>query len=241
MEHEKKSLAQTEETAKALDEEVCAPIDRDLLEASVGGAKKRNGRRRGRNNTRYMVMLALLTALVVVLQLWGSAIPIGTTSLSLVLIPIVIGGLVLGVKAGAFLGLVFGVFVFVWCGVLGNDPFTAFLFAQQPVMTALICIVKGGAAGFVPALVHRVLSRRLPHGSVVLSAALAPICNTGIFLLGMLVIIKTLRAYLAGALTVGYFFGAIILVNFAVEFAVNLIVSPAIYRIVHAVAKQRAH
>ncbi|MBQ2806709.1 MAG: ECF transporter S component [Clostridia bacterium] len=207
---------------------------------SESGAR-RTPRRFHRNNTQYMVTLALLAALVVVLQLWGSAIPIGTTSLSLVLIPIVIGGLVLGVRAGAFLGLVFGVFVFVFCGVLGNDPFTAFLFAQRPVMTALICIVKGGVAGLVPPLVHRALSRRFPHGSVVLAATVAPICNTGIFLLGMLIIVSTLRTYLAGAMTVGYFFGAIILVNFAVELAVNLIVSPAIYRIVHAVAKQQRH
>lgn len=195
-----------------------------------------------KSSTRYMVTLAILTALVVVLQLWGSAIPMpGSTSLSLVLIPIVIGGLVLGVKAGAFLGFVFGLFVFVWCGVLGYDPFTAFLFANKPVMTGLICIVKGTAAGLVPPVVHRALRKRLPFGSVVIASALAPICNTGIFLLGMLIIVKTLEAYLAGAMTVGYFFGAIILVNFAIEFVFNLILSPAIYRVMSAVEKQQKH
>ena len=165
----------------------------------------------------------------------------GSTSLSLVLIPIVIGGLVLGVKAGAFLGFVFGLFVFVWCGVLGYDPFTAFLFANKPVMTGLICIVKGTAAGLVPPVVHRALRKRLPFGSVVIASALAPICNTGIFLLGMLIIVKTLEAYLAGAMTVGYFFVAIILVNFAIEFVFNLILSPAIYRVMSAVEKQQKH
>ena len=96
--------------------------------------------RDSRNNKTYrMVLLGVLSALVIVLQLWGSAIPFfGGTSLCLVLIPIVVGGLILGVKAGTFLGLLFGVFVFLWCGVLGYDPFTAFLFQNQPVMTALI-------------------------------------------------------------------------------------------------------
>ena len=195
-----------------------------------------------KSSTRYMGTLAILTALVVDLQLWGSAIPMpGSTSLSLVLIPIVIGGLVLGVKAGAFLGFVFGLFVFVWCGVLGYDPFTAFLFANKPVMTGLICIVKGTAAGLVPPVVHRALRKRLPFSSVVIASALAPICNTGIFLLGMLIIVKTLEAYLAGAMTVGYFFVAIILVNFAIEFVFNLILSPAIYRVMSAVEKQQKH
>ena len=220
-------------------------LHEDVTQKSADGAQNegipaRTVQRRARQSkTLYMVTLAILTALVVVLQLWGSAIPMpGSTSLSLVLIPIVIGGLVLGVKAGAFLGFVFGLFVFVWCGVLGYDPFTAFLFANEPVMTALICIVKGTAAGLVPPIVHRALRNRFPFSSVVVASALAPVCNTGIFMIGMAIIMKTLETYLAGAMTVGYFLGAIILVNFAIEFVFNLILSPAIYRIMGAVAKQ---
>jgi LytS/YehU family sensor histidine kinase len=108
-------------------------------------------------------------------------------------------------------------------------------------MTGLICIVKGTAAGLVPPVVHRALRNRMPFGSVVIASALAPVCNTGLFMIGMLIIMKTLEAFLAGAMTVGYFLGAIILVNFAIEFAFNLILSPAIYRIIGAVAKQYKH
>ena len=200
-------------------------------------------RRLHKNRTQYMVTLALLCAMVVVLQLWGSAIPFfGGTSLCLVLIPIVVGGLMLGVQAGAILGFVFGLFVLVWCGILGYDPFTAFLFAQNPVIIILVCILKGTVAGLVPPLLHRALYRRFPHGSTVIAAAVAPICNTGIFLLGMLLILNSLRTYLDGVMTVGYFFGAIILTNFAVELAINLIASPAIYRVTHVVAaKLRRH
>lgn len=199
--------------------------------------------RDSRNDKTYkMVLLGVLSALVIVLQLWGSAIPFfGGTSLCLVLIPIVVGGLLLGVKGGTFLGLLFGVFVYVWCGVLGYDPFTAFLFHTNPVVTALICIVKGGLAGFVPPLVHRALSRKTKLGSVFAAAALAPICNTGIFIAGMFTILGTLESYLAGAMTIGYFFGAIILVNFSVELAVNLIAAPAIYRVAQVVSRKKLH
>ncbi len=199
--------------------------------------------RNSRNDkTHRMVLLGVLSALVIVLQLWGSAIPFfGGTSLCLVLIPIVVGGLILGVKAGAFLGLLFGVFVFLWCGVLGYDPFTAFLFQNKPLMTALICIGKGTAAGIVPPLVHRALARKLPFASVFLASALAPVCNTGLFTAGMFIILNTLKAYLGGAMTVGYFFGAIILINFAVEFTINLIASPAIYRVAQVVTRKKLH
>ena len=198
--------------------------------------------RDSRNNRTYrMVLLGVLSALVIVLQLWGSAIPFfGGTSLCLVLIPIVVGGLILGVRAGTFLGLLFGVFVFLWCGVLGYDPFTAFLFQNKPLMTALICIGKGAAAGLVPPLVHRALSRKLPFPSVIIASALAPICNTGLFIVGMFMILGTLKAYL-GAMTVGYFFGAIILVNFTVELVINLIASPAIYRVAQVVTHKKFH
>lgn len=200
--------------------------------------------RTSRNNKTYrMVLLGVLSALVIVLQLWGSAIPFfGGTSLCLVLIPIVVGGLILGVRAGAFLGLLFGVFVFLWCGVLGYDPFTAYLFQNQPVMTALICIGKGTVAGLVPPIVHRALSQKLPVPSVIIASALAPICNTAIFMLGMFVILGTLKAYLDSvAITVGYFFGAIILINFTVELVINLIASPAIYRIAQVVTRKKIH
>lgn len=212
--------------------------------ASTEQKKKSTSQKLWRNankdKTYRMVLLGVLSALVIVLQLWGSAIPFfGGTSLCLVLIPIVIGGLVLGAKAGAFLGLLFGVFVFVWCGVLGYDPFTAFLFQNKPVITALICIGKGFAAGFTPPLVHRALSRKSQLSSVFAAAAIAPICNTGLFILGMFTILGTLETYLAGAVTLGYFFGAIILVNFSIELVINLIAAPAIFRVAQVITQKK--
>ena len=52
-----------------------------------------------------ITILAVLLALVVVLQLFGLSIPMGgTTSMSFVLVPIVLGGMLLGPVAGVFLG-----------------------------------------------------------------------------------------------------------------------------------------
>jgi len=57
----------------------------------------------------------------------------------------------------------------------------------------------------------------------------------------MFTILGTLESYLAGAMTIGYFFGAIILVNFSVELAVNLIAAPAIYRVAQVVNRKKLH
>lgn len=193
-----------------------------------------------KDTTYRMVVLSVLSAMIVVLQLFGGYIRIGPTPISLVLIPIVIGGLVLGVGGGAFLGALFGVFVLVFFGVFANDPFTAFLFQEKPLITALICIGKGTVAGLIPPIVHRAARRafkkELP--AVVLASVLAPICNTGLFLLGMLTILDTLKTLLNGA-PLGAFFASIVGINFLVELAVNAIASPAIYRVLQVVSRKR--
>ena len=89
-----------------------------------------------------MMQLAILTAIVFLFQMLGTFIHIGPTSVSLVLIPIVIGALILGPKAGAFLGFVFGC-ITLWAGITGSDYFTNVLFTSQPFATTLICISKG--------------------------------------------------------------------------------------------------
>ena len=61
--------------------------------------------------TEKMVIGAILTALVVILQYLGSFIRFGPFSISLVLIPIVIGAATCGKLVGAWLGFMFGVAV----------------------------------------------------------------------------------------------------------------------------------
>ena len=56
------------------------------------------------NNITKMVQVAILMAIIVVLQLLSYVIKIGTFNLSLVLVPIVVGAVLFGKKTGAFLG-----------------------------------------------------------------------------------------------------------------------------------------
>ena len=128
--------------------------------------------------TRRLAGLALFTAIVVVLQLLGSFIKVGPFAVSLVLIPIVVGAAVYGVSAGAWLGFVFGVVVTI-AVVTGADAGGYIMFSARPVMTVLVCLIKGTAAGYVAGLLYRAIGKKHPLAGVIVAAAAAPVVNTG--------------------------------------------------------------
>ena len=195
-----------------------------------------------KQNIKRTAELAILTAIVLAFQFLGSFIHIGPTSISLVLIPIVIGAVLTGPKGGAFLGFIFGAMTYI-AGVSGTDYFTTVLFQAQPIATAVICLGKGICAGLCAGLIYRALAKKNAFAASVAAAAVAPIVNTGLFILGGLLLVNdTLSANLANfgadGQTVVYFLiiGCAGL-NFIAEFLVNLVVSPAINTIVRAVEK----
>ena len=162
--------------------------------------------------TRRLAGLALFTAIVVVLQLLGSFIKVGPFAVSLVLIPIVVGAAVYGVKAGAWLGFVFGVVVTI-AVVTGADAGGYIMFSARPVMTVIVCLLKGTAAGYVAGLVYRAISKKNALAGVIVAAAAAPVVNTGV---------------------ATYIVTGLVGVNFLLELGVNLVLSPTITRLIAA-------
>lgn len=183
-----------------------------------------------------MVSLALLAALVVVLQTVASNIKVGPIPITLTLVPIVIGAVLYGPGAGALLGATFGLVTAV-AGLTGYDAGTQALIQASPIWTILTCFVKATAAGWVAGLVYRALRKKQTLGCV-LAAMSAPVVNTGIFLLAMTTVLRSsLEAWAGGTDMVYYVFVVLTGVNFLVEFGVNAVLSAAIARIVKAVAK----
>ena len=183
-----------------------------------------------------MVSLALLAALVIVLQTVASNIKVGPIPITLTLVPIVIGAVLYGPGAGALLGATFGLVTAV-AGLTGYDAGTQALIQASPVWTILTCFVKATAAGWVAGLVYRALRKKQTLGCVLASMS-APVVNTGIFLLAMTTVLRSsLEAWAGGTDMVYYVFVVLTGVNFLVEFGVNAVLSAAIARIVKAVAK----
>ena len=197
--------------------------------------------------TLQLVQLALLIALVIALQMVSALIPPigGMVSITLTLVPVVVGGILLGKKAGAILGFAFGAIVLINC-ISALDPGGSILWNANPFFTALICFVKGTLAGFVPALLYKAVKGSGENAGVcrefaatVVAAIAAPIVNTGLFVAGMFLLFKdTLYAWAGGTDIVMYVLFGLAGLNFLVEFIINLVLSPAIVRIVAAVSKR---
>lgn len=189
-----------------------------------------------------MVEMAMLAAIIIVLQQIVIPLPGGLT-LSLVLVPIVVGAVLFGPTAGAVLGGVFGVVVTFLVMTARAGDLSTMMWVANPAVTALICIVKGVAAGFFAGLTARACKKRAFVG-IVLAAAVAPIVNTGIFLIGMLTVFREVMMAFAENIGMGgtgvIYFAVVVLVgiNFVIEFAANLVLSPSIASIVKAVKRQ---
>ena len=183
-----------------------------------------------------MTGLSLFTAIIVVLQLLSTFVRFGPFSITLALIPIVVGAAIYGPGAGAFLGGVFGLVTLI-ASAFGWDAGGSILWNTQPLLTALICLVKGAAAGFVAGGAFRLLGRRHPAAGTAAAAILSPVVNTGLFLLALYALFPAVLAAWAsdaGADVATYILTGLVGVNFLVEMAVNLVLSPVIHRVVRA-------
>ena len=214
------------------------------------------------SKTKKIVGIGLFTAIVLVLQFLGGGIKFGIFSVSLVLVPIVVGAAVYGWQAGAWLGFTFGVAV-----LLSGDA-AAFL-AVNPVGTVVTVLVKGAAAGLFSGLAYKFVHKLLNKGSikriqhlkkhyglgecceagvynyicwnnryiaVLVAAVFCPIVNTGVFLLGCkLFFMETIAEWGAAAgfrNVASYMFLGLAGTNFLIELATNLFLSPVIVRLI---------
>lgn len=179
--------------------------------------------------TRKLAGIAIFTAIVIVLQLLGSFIRFGPFSISLVLIPIVVGAAMYGVAAGAWLGFIFGLIV-----LLSGDA-AAFL-GVNAIGTIITVIAKGTLAGLCAGLVYRALEKTNTYIAVIASAVVCPVVNTGAFLLGCLIFfMETITGWAteAGFASAGtYMIVGLVGLNFVFELLVNVVLSPVIVRII---------
>lgn len=184
-----------------------------------------------------MVQVAFMAALIVVLQLVSTMTAgILPVNITLTLMPIVIGGMLLGPVYGAALGLIFGLIVLVMCGA-GMDAGGAILFQANPFLCSLLCLLKGGVAGWAPAfLFHKTkeftkISSKNFFGVTLLSAGLCPVLNTGIFCLGMFLFYKDiLMSWAGGTNVITYMLLGLTGINFVVELLINVILCPLVVR-----------
>ena len=189
---------------------------------------------KGKINIQKLVITAILTALVIVLQFMGSFIRFGMFSISLVLIPIVIGSALCGYKAGAWLGFVFG------AAVLLSGDASAFLVIDV-FGTIVTVLLKGTLCGLAAGIIYKLLENKNRYIAVMAAAVVCPIVNTGVFLLGCLVFfLETITEWGIGLgfQNVGkYMIFGLVGGNFIFELITNIVLAPIILRVEKAVRK----
>ena len=187
--------------------------------------------------TRNLVLLSLLTAIVVVLQVLALVFPTLPFTLTLVLVPIVIGSALIGPAAGGWLGLVFG---FV---VLATGGANLFLPINAPA-TIIIVLLKGALAGILAGCAYALIAGKNRTAATVAAAVVSPVVNTGIFILGvyMFFLPEVARWGMdAGAGSAAEFiFLGMVGINFPVELAINIILSPVIVRLIEYYEDRKA-
>ena len=191
-----------------------------------------------RISTEKLVMGAILTALVVVLQFvalaYRALFPLAPFTITLVLVPIVLGAALCDTRIAGWLGFVFGVIVLV------TDA-GAFLAISVPA-TVLVVLVKGTAAGVCAGLVYRLLEKKNRYVATAVAALVSPVVNTGIFLVGCrLFFFETIKSWgLAGGFdnAFSYMILGLVGINFLIEIGINIILTPVIVRLVNIRKKE---
>ena len=187
---------------------------------------------RNADKTRKMVYLAILTAIVFVLQFLSLFMRFTFFSLTFVLVPIVIGCADCDKFSGAWLGFVFGLAVFA----TGD---AAFFLSLDVFGTIVTVILKGVLAGLFAGFAYSLFEKINRYVAVVASAFVAPITNTGIFVLGCYTFFYDEIAVFAGSSNIfPYIIATYVGVNFLIELGVNIILTPAILRIINVKKKK---
>lgn len=173
-----------------------------------------------------LVGIAMMSAIVVVLQVVFGKFKVGPANFNPVLVPVVVGAAVYGWQAGGILGLVSGI------AILATGAAYDFM-GFNPMGTVVVVLLKGTLSGLAAGLVYKLLAKKSSLAAVFAAAVTCPVINTGIFLIGCRLFFWELISSWAGSEnTVVYMFTGLAGINFLVELGINLVLSPTITRLI---------
>ncbi len=131
-----------------------------------------------------MTLLAILTGMIILM----SFTPIGYIKtagleITLLVIPVVIGGICLGIKGGIFLGLVFGITSYLQC-ILGFSFFGATLNSINPILTPIVCIIPRTLMGLLVGLIYETLTKIIKKDiiTILITSISGALLNTVLFM-----------------------------------------------------------
>ena len=155
--------------------------------------------RTGKFDTRRMVILSLLGAVLLVMS-WTPLgyLNIGPLAISLNMIPVAIAAVALGPSGGAILGAVFGITSALQClGIGGTSAMGVILFEIDPVLAVLQRLIPRILAGFLSGWICGLVRKFKPGLCGFVTGFMASLLNTALFM-GALVLLFGSTEYLQG-------------------------------------------
>ena len=184
-----------------------------------------------RTKVAQMTLLAMLTAVLIVLGYVNIPMPMGL-SITFNMIPVAIAAIAMGIPGGTIIGGAFGLISFLQCfGIFGTSPLGAALVSVSPVLMFIQRFVSRVLVGLIAALVYKGMSRtRAPlYIRGALTGFSAAFFNT-LFFMSLLVILFSQTAYMQNAMagkSVLAYIVASVGINAVVEMAVAAVVTGA--------------
>ena len=168
--------------------------------------------RRGSFDTKRMVILSLLGAILLVLS-WTPLgyLNIGPLAITLNMVPVAIGAVALGPSAGAALGLVFGITSALQCvGIGGTSAMGVILFGIDPVLAVLQRLIPRILAGWIAGWFGRLIRRWKPGLSGYMTGFVAALLNTLLFMTALVLMFSSteyLQGLMAGKNAISFIIG----------------------------------
>lgn len=193
----------------------------------------------GKLNTTYLVELAVLTAIIIIMAFTPIGyIRTGGLSITLLVVPVAVGAVVLGPKAGAILGAVFGLTSFIQC--FGLEPFGTALFGVKPFGTFIVCMVPRILMGWLSGLIYRAMMKgnATKKMAVFVGCLAAPLLNTIFFMTSLTTIFYNYMTTEYGMTNIFTFIIAFVGINGLIEAIICFILGTAIAAALKKAMKQ---
>ena len=146
---------------------------------------------KSKSDVRYMVTLAMLTAILLVMSLTPlGTIPIGPLSVSFTMIPVAIAAIVVGPVAGMLMGCVFGMISYLYCFGIGvPSAMGAVLVDIDPFLAFVQRLVPRLLAGLGCGLIYTGCKKFMPSGiASFIAGFFAAFLNTVLFMLALVLL-----------------------------------------------------
>lgn len=184
--------------------------------------------------TKQLTQIAILLAVILLMAFT----PLGYLKtlgleITFITIPVIIGAIVVGPGAGAFLGFAFGITSFIQC--FGMSAFGATLLAINPIFTFITCVATRTLMGYLTGIIFKLIKGEaksvVPYGVASLCGALL---NT-LFFMSAIILFFGKSEYilsLQGNLSVIKFVLAFVGINGLVEAIACFLIAAAISKAV---------